>query len=295
MKTMIDIMSEKGMMFKNHKGRISTEIEAEFITAPVLDGIPPAFTPVADGSLLHNGVEYITRRPTSVIGIKKDIAELYSTPRFREDYLPSTRTSTHFHVNIQHLTKDQLITVLLAYYSIEPLLFNFVGKTREDNLFCLPLYSATGGLRAVKMIIEDQYNDLYKSFQKFKYAALNVANVARLGTIEFRHMYGTFDEKVLFDWIDIIDNITSIFNHYETPEALWADYQEDRAKLCAKILGQTKVEIPYDFRFVTDANYSSMWEIMDYPNVLEQRKSSRKQTYKFFSERDIDLGLDIRF
>jgi len=40
-----------------------------------------------------------------------------------------------------------------------------------------------------------------------KYSALNIIPLARLGTIEFRHMHGTKDQVLMKDWLGSISNL----------------------------------------------------------------------------------------
>jgi hypothetical protein len=170
----------------------------------------PQISVVEDHSLRNSGYEYKTRPNTY-----KDTLELF-------DYLHkniklgkepfSHRTSIHVHVNVRNMPVDTLRQLVLAYALLEPVFFAFVGPEREHNIFCVPL-SFTTMPSYYRRDIKTMHGNWHK------YTAFNILPLglgknsdAGLGTIEFRHLYGTKDRKVFEVWLKTLKELYDFFN-----------------------------------------------------------------------------------
>lgn len=126
------------------------------------------------------------------------------------EILPPTRNfaetcSSHVHVNMRGTSSEQWGTLFAAYYSVEPLLFGFVGNGRDGNNYCVPwsevnLYEVFLG-----------WEWTFQNIRSEKYAALNWMNLrsASKGTVEFRHWPGCSDRVRFLDWIKLITRLVS--------------------------------------------------------------------------------------
>jgi len=108
------------------------------------------------------------------------------------------RTSVHVHVNAQDMEPSQVKALTMLYCVFENVLFNFVGKNRSKNIFCVPIADTTL-MREVKRRSIGTIVDGWS-----KYTGFNLKPLASKGTIEFRHMHGSSDHVKLSRWIRLI-------------------------------------------------------------------------------------------
>ena len=156
-----------------------------------------------DGSLRNNGMEYITSPMyrSELIKVLNDF--LVQVPDTDNHY--SERTSIHVHMNVCDMDDTQLAALLMVYQVLEKLLFQFIGKDRDKNIFCVPLSEAVLSYRAVDKILNGELVDVVERWQK--YAALNLRRLPDLGTVEFRHMAGTSNMQFIQNWLEMLNHM----------------------------------------------------------------------------------------
>lgn len=172
------------------------ELEIESLIAlPSADLAQSGIGVVTDGSLRNNGREFLL--PPSTIGKLKGLFKItHRTIQTGPDAF-SNRTSIHVHVNCMYSTEQQVKALLYLYAIFEPLAFAYAGPQRRDNIHCMPLVSTH---------MPNLYaSDLpYIAERWHKYTAFNLLPLRELGTVEFRHLYGTNDAVVFNCWLDFI-------------------------------------------------------------------------------------------
>lgn len=164
-----------------------------------------------DGSLRAvNGLrayEFITK-PTASKHLLPLLTEYFRRTAFNDENF-SDRTSVHVHANCTDLTFEQVSNVCLLYTVVEPIIFQFINDkpghkdnwSRDTNLYCVPWNQCRDHYNLVRQLLEEP-GEITARWQK--YTALNVAPLARFGTLEFRHMHGTANMDKLTKWINII-------------------------------------------------------------------------------------------
>lgn len=204
-----DCLSKAGYKrFKLHSGEVGIEIETETKAEYIIPQMT-FWNSERDGSLRDFGIEYILRSPVSrgkeLKSALDEFKEKTSLLNFIQD---SVTTSVHVHVNFLNDTWLTLANFMTTYYLLENLLIRFSGPDRLSNLFCLPICDAEGELEVIKAFIKNIDKKSYKNLQLpldyYKYAALNLCNLTRLGTLEVRSMRGVTDTKVITDWVNIL-------------------------------------------------------------------------------------------
>jgi hypothetical protein len=161
-----------------------------------------------DESLRNNGKEFVSKilnysRPH----YKQALAELQEQiDKF--NYQASFRCGIHVHVNVGHLTSEDLWNLYVTYLAYENLLFQYVANNRNQSIFCVPVQSTEFPVklrnkRDAKGIVDARYLNQYTT----KYSALNLLPLTQHGTVEFRHLHGTNNLKQVEDWINIIHNL----------------------------------------------------------------------------------------
>ena len=168
---------------------------------------------IEDGSLRNNGREFVSApiKGAVVPFAIQSLAKFLNTTTTCIGHEFSERTSVHVHMNVQDMTVSELMSLIYTYLIVEPLLYNFIGNDRNNNIFCIPITQSclTKELkRAIKYLEDGDLSGCLKTLSGWmKYTGFNLAPIGRFGTVEFRHMYGTIDETILINWINIILSI----------------------------------------------------------------------------------------
>ncbi len=274
-------------------GSYATEVEVE-----LTDGLPEDsygdFRITRDGSLRGNGYEFISRRPTTHTKLLRDYNSLLDTQALRTLYRKSNRTGVHVHLNVQSWSKDRLLRFLVAYYLVEPLMIRYCGPSRQGNLFCLAMYDAQSVSRAIRLIVDDRYKDLQYNFNDYKYAALNVASVANLGSLEFRALPFTNSKNMFAKWLGFIRKLELYSSKEQSLDSIVDSFRPDPKVFVEGIFGSNSVLSKYeDFYDLVDMNYSGAWNILSIVENKRFRKKKKNIVYSFpTSERDVDTGAD---
>jgi hypothetical protein len=163
----------------------------------------------ADGSLRNAGVEWITH-PIEAKHAPNALQDLLGNS-LAESCCFSPRTSIHVHVNCQGMTGTQVTDILMLYTILEPLFYKYTGRGRIKNIYCVPLMDTmltTGMGRENLGAVVETWS---------KYAGLNIIPLGEFGTIEFRHMHGTFNHNKVVIWIRIINKLIDYVLKVGTP------------------------------------------------------------------------------
>jgi hypothetical protein len=199
---------------------LGIEVEVENING--IRGPQHSWTHTNDGSLRNNGIEFVSL-PTKPEHIETAVSHLF------DDVIPKTahfspRTSVHVHMNVRDLTFNQIFNVVLLYQCFEDLLYKFAGPERKKSIFCVPIGN-TGYYTNLKT-----YCLARELISWSKYTGLNLNPLRNYGTIEFRHLRGTRDKQVVFEWLHFLLSIYSfaISKTTEELETLIKDVSNSR-------------------------------------------------------------------
>jgi len=162
-----------------------------------------------DGSLRNNGIEYVTI-PIHISSLESAITWLYGFIKQRYPQAQFTeRCGIHIHYDFTQVSGDMFRYFIPIYQVIERLLFEYVvRKDRETSNFCVPLYnfdpsswfpSGTSDPNRVLNSIPHQ--------DTAKYSALNVTRMVDYGTVEVRHLPGTWDIGYIMRFAHIIQKL----------------------------------------------------------------------------------------
>ena len=165
------------------------------------------WTRTEDGSLRNSGVEYISQ-PIPAKYAPAALKHLF-VGDFDQDYCFSPRTSVHVHLNMQDVSTEKVIDLLMIYSLFERCLYRFVGKNRWKNIYCTPI---------TETVMFNQLASRGLRLPWEKYTGLNIIPLGEHGTVEFRHMHGTFDSKKLCVWIDLICRLKAYVLAHKTEE-----------------------------------------------------------------------------
>lgn len=175
------------------------EVEVENVQGiRVLYNHQPYWEITADNSLRNHGAEFVSC-PLKATQLEAAIHQLNtSLSGYKYDFSP--RTSVHVHMNVRDLTMDQITALLLLYTTVENLLFRWVGKERDKNVFCIKL-TETDYVKSFLGLSNDPQSTVH---YWNKYTALNLHPIESKGTVEFRHLAGTCDKNVILLWVNLL-------------------------------------------------------------------------------------------
>jgi len=186
------------------------EVEVENFTTQ-LDPLPShSWRVETDGSLRNRGVEFISK-PTEPKHIESAITYLFDDILNQRNHF-SPRTSIHVHLNCRELTFDQVYNIVILYQCFEDLLYSFAGPERKKSIFCIPVGN-TDYYNALKTLMKAETLPTWS-----KYTGLNLGPLREYGTIEFRHLRGTRNKFVVFDWLHILYKLYTFAISLETEE-----------------------------------------------------------------------------
>ena len=194
-----------GQNFRPETTGIGIELELEGLRLP---HAAPGVWVVHEDNSLRNGVEYVTNGPIAVKDVQARCRELFKFLAEAEAKINlSFRCSTHFHLNVQAMTFQNIMGCFVVYTIIEPLLMRIHGPNRDGNHFCLPAY-CTGDLSDfARNYISQISRGRFGAMGRGKYSALNFDPVQILGSIEFRSFPGSEEPEEIAKWAEWIDNI----------------------------------------------------------------------------------------
>lgn len=173
------------------------------------------WTSTKDHSLRNNGTEFLAP-PCNPPAARKMLIQLLTIfNKQSKAQIPefSWRTSIHVHLNMREETVGQTISLMLLYALFEKSLFQFIGEERANNHFCAPVQE-TDYANLISRLLTDSDAGLPPVIQNWhKYCALNIRPLniddhgqgkGGKGTIEFRHLEGTYDINKIVNWLNLI-------------------------------------------------------------------------------------------
>lgn len=168
-----------------------------------------------DGSLRGASAEFTTK-PMKTENALAAVRDFFDGIKVTEANY-SDRCSTHVHVNCTDMDIEKVSNVTLLYTILEEIMFNFVGKYRDTNIYCVPWNQCRLHYNLVQDFLANPGNPL-RGWNK--YTALNLIPLSAYGTLEFRQMHGTRDMKKLTTWVNILGGIFKYANNVELKDLI---------------------------------------------------------------------------
>lgn len=168
---------------------------------------------VQDHSLRNNGAEFVSI-PFPVSYLKEALHSLFVDIKGKKQWKPSIRTGIHVHNDARDYTEESLRSFMVANCLVEPVLMDFVGKEREENIYCVPWYRSHNDLNNAITNLEYTHCNFLQKVEMFtahwqKYDSVNLNPLLRIGTIEFRHAPTWFDTEKITTWAQTCSHIVS--------------------------------------------------------------------------------------
>lgn len=188
---------------------IGIEVEVENVRDNVR--LDHSWSVHTDGSLRNSGLEFISL-PTPPKLVESAVNHLFDNLPNSAHFSP--RTSIHVHMNVRELELSQIYNIVILYQCFEDLLYKFAGPERKKSIFCVPLGSTNYYVNTRRHFVGRADCNIPWS----KYTGLNLSPMGSYGTIEFRHLRGTNNRTVLFEWLHYLYAIWNFATSHTTDE-----------------------------------------------------------------------------
>ena len=265
-------------LVKQTEGEVGIEIEAEGTNLP---RSPLGWKVEHDGSLrgpdknrtddLSHACEYVLPVPVARGKVKEVLHNLEAAyEKNNSQVAHSYRCSTHVHINVQELHMNQVYNFIVLYAMFEEFLVKYCGEERVGNLFCLRFQDAEA---VIPTLIYAARHNVFRHLgsDKLRYSALNVASMAKYGSLEFRAMRGTREMEEIETWVKLLLCLKDTAVKYERPQDLVAEMSVLGAEgLARKTFGDLVNNLPLEndwedivwrnMREVQDLAYCAPWE-----------------------------------
>ncbi len=150
--------------------------------------------------MLKGGVEYVLKKPLQGVALSTSVYEL--TSLMKEEVF-TQRCSTHIHVNVNDMNRVQKMNFITLYIMFERVLLSLVEESRVGNVFCLPVFDSNSVENVLCSIAEKEVGLEDLGLDHWKYSAINLASIGRLGSLEFRALHGTKDPVEIMNWVNL--------------------------------------------------------------------------------------------
>ena len=166
-----------------------------------------------DNSLRNNGLEFksIAMKGKRIIYALEEFMNKLKECNFHF----SPRTSIHIHFNVLDWTLEVVKRLFIIYLVFEKLLYKFVGKDRETNIFCLPVLSS----ESLENIVASISSSSIKNWGS-KYFGINISAILTFGTVEVRHLGGTENLDTIVNWLNLWFKMIQAAKRMSTKELL---------------------------------------------------------------------------
>ncbi len=165
----------------------------------------------------HDPVEYALIKPLAWDDLVEALDFLEKKLKANKaNPIVSPRTSIHIHENAQDLTWKQVVTWFVTYALVEDILVEYSGKERIGNLFCLRARDTQYFVSCLESSIkEDNYS--YVTSSEYRYTSMNLASIAKFGSVEFRSMRSPLPFGEILQWVEVLKAIKGASLKWKNP------------------------------------------------------------------------------
>lgn len=257
---------------ENAPGILLTDPEAP--TRPPLVGATE-WSAIKDGSLRNNGAEFVSF-PMPVSRVESAVKSLFSfKTAHKMAWAGSVRTGIHVHVNVRDFDQAGLQNFLVTGTLIEPALFGFVGKDREECIYCVPWYRAPGDAKHAAYLLAPSQtspfcNRLGHMTQSLaKYSSIFMAPITRIGTVEFRMAPTWMDEEKIVKWANICERVVSYAKCSPDYKTIIDSYDNSPSNWVSEVTGG-HLQVPITYGEQAERLGSDMLARTLFPDTLEE-------------------------
>lgn len=215
------VLEHFGVTPRDGEVGLEIEMESDNVRYPDIDDgkLIKVWKAMEDPSLRGMALEYVLLNPSprdEVANHLRMLEEFFC--RWKIVLRDTDRCGVHVHINCQQLTFKQTINFITLYLIFEDLLVKWCGEDREGNLFCLRAKDAEYIITFLqKLVLRDGFFRIDE--QQLRYSSINIAALAKYGSIEFRAMATPNDLSLINTWVEMLLAVKDAsLNYNETYE-----------------------------------------------------------------------------
>jgi hypothetical protein len=182
-----------------------------------------------DGSLRGEATEYILTHPIPIETVENTLQTLIDTVRKQQGrytFNPSDRCGVHVHINVQHMTFNELFNFMFLYLLMEKVLVSYCGESREGNLYCLR--SSDAEYFIDRIIDVKRYSELdyltKNDRNELRYSSMNPEAIRKFGSVEFRSLRTPHNLLDIKEWVDILYQVKTASLMFDEPKSFIEHY-----------------------------------------------------------------------
>lgn len=231
---------------------VGIELEVEGKYLPDHYPVNTTWSAKSEGSL-QSGMEYVSKPikaaevATQVQALAKFLSECGMGP-YKCQIKPSYRCSTHIHVNMLGEMVGDFLGFVVIFTMFEPVLLSLCGPQRDGNLFCLSNYDTGDAISSFDRLCSTIHHarDYGFSYDRGKYAALNLGRMIDLGTAEARCFPLSLDGDVVQKWVNWLMAMKDLARSQpdKTYRELWKLVRQNPQWYAVKIFGSDAYSVP---------------------------------------------------
>lgn len=157
-----------------------------------------------DGSLRGSSMEIVLAQPVPRDKVNDVLASAANALKAAgTKIIPSVRTGVHVHINVRHMTVEQVFKFMFSWFLFESVLVRYCGADRVGNLFCLRGSEAEVYMDTLEEAVRTgDLNLLYTD--ELRYSAMNPKALIEYGSLEFRCLKTPDDIMDIEKWVRLL-------------------------------------------------------------------------------------------
>lgn len=201
-------VKDKYFRGKDVKGEVGIEIEMEGKNFPdanlFFNATEGMWTGHHDGSLRGSSIEIVLSQPVPRDKVREALVTANKVlTNAGTKVVPSVRTGVHIHINVRHMTEEQVYKFMFCWFLFESVLVRYCGEDRVGNLFCLRGTEAETYMEALEEAVKaNDFNILYTD--ELRYSAMNPKALVEYGSLEFRCLKTPNDILDIEEWVNLL-------------------------------------------------------------------------------------------
>jgi hypothetical protein len=186
-----------------------------------------------DGSLRgEESIEWILNGPCPLREVRRKLQQLLVFLDEKHDYKhgptilePSDRCGVHIHINVQHMTFQEVFNFIFLYLMFEKVLVGYCGASREGNFYCLRASDAEYFIdQMIEARKQSEIELLTPGRDQMRYASVNPGAIRKFGSVEFRAFRTPLNLMNIEEWVYILNQVKESSFKFDEPQEVIERY-----------------------------------------------------------------------
>lgn len=151
--------------------------------------------------------EFVFIEPLGGKNVVRAVRELAAYLAKNKDRLVlSERASLQVHLDFRPCALHELTNFVVLYAVFEKALYRYCGSEREHSIFCTPLWKMNDDIPTIAQVLNSSSMQEFTTSLQYvqKYSGLNLAPLARYGSVEVRMHPAERRSKPILQWVNLL-------------------------------------------------------------------------------------------